>query len=151
MLQDYSEIREAARLVDDLIKQRALVSSELYRGDQLENALIEMCQRAGFNGATLADTDGLPLAIYNSPIGHEEIAAFTTVLGVALERAGSLLGEYNANNISLDINYTDKAVLRRFVINDTPFFLMVICPQEVDERSEVELTINQITSILTRA
>lgn len=150
MLQDYSEIQEAASLFDELIKQRALVSSELYRGDQLENILVEMCRRAGFNGAVLADTDGLPLAIHNNPVGNEEISAFTTVLGMAMERAGSLLGEYDVNNISLDVNYTDKAVLRKFVVSDTPFFLMIICPQEVDERSEVELTINQITSILAQ-
>ncbi len=119
-----------------------------YRGDRLENTLYAMCKRGGFQGAVIADSDGLPLAVYNSPVADDAIAAFTTVLGDALEKAGHLLEQSDANNISLDINYTDKAVLRRFAINDLPYFMMMICPQDVDERAEVELSIDQIISIL---
>lgn len=119
-----------------------------YRGDKLENTLYAMCQRGGFQGAVVADTGGLPLAVYNSPVADEAIAAFTTVLGDALDKAGKFLEQYDADNISVDINYTEKAVLRRFHINDLPYFIMTICPQEVDERSEVELSIDQIISIL---
>ncbi len=119
-----------------------------YRGDRLENTLYTMCQRGGFQGAVLADDNGLPLAVYNSPVEDEAIAAFTTVLGDALEIAGKLLKQHDANNISMDINYTEKAVLRRFMISESPYFIMTICPQEVDERAEVELSIDQVTSIL---
>lgn len=126
------------------------VSGKGYRGDRLENTLYIMCKRGGFVGAVLADNSGLPLAVYNSPVTDEAIAAFTTVLGDALEKAGRLLKQTEANTISMDINYTEKAVLRRFLINDSPYFLMTICPQEVDERAEVELSIDQVTSILKK-
>jgi hypothetical protein len=119
-----------------------------YRGDRLENTLYAMCKRGGFQGAVIADGNGLPLAVYNSPVGDDAIAAFTIVLGDALEKAGRLLDQSDANNISLDINLTDKAVLRRFAISDLPYFMMMICPQDVDERAEAELSIDQIIAIL---
>lgn len=119
-----------------------------FRGDRLEQALYAMCERGGFQGAVIADLDGLPLAVYNSPVAPEAMAAFTTVLGDALAKAGKLLEQHQANNISMDINYTDKVVLSRFMSGETPSYLMIIAPQEVDERAEVELSIEQIISIL---
>ncbi|GBC61117.1 hypothetical protein DENIS_2077 [Desulfonema ishimotonii] len=122
-----------------------------YRGDRLEDALYAMCKRGGFMGALLVDSDGLPLAIYNRPVADETLAAaFTMILGDALGRAGKLLSGIDPNNISIDINYTDKAVIRRFSINNLPYFLMTVCPQNVDERAEVELSIDQVTSILKK-
>lgn len=178
-LRDSSEIQEAGRLFEELIAQSAVVvapekgqkaparrprpasavrpplpepeTGGQYRGDRLLQTLYAMCRRGGFQGGVLADSDGLALAVYNSPVADEAIAAFTTVLGEALEKAGKLLQEADANNISMDINYLDKAVLRRFHIHDLPYYLMLICPQETDERAEVELTVDQITSILGRS
>ena len=120
-----------------------------FRGDKLERALADMCKRSGFIGAVVADNKGLPLAVYNSPVGDDAIAAFTTVLGGALEKAGTLLGQHGAETISMDINYADKVVLRLFTIASAPYFVMVLCPQNVDARSEVELSVTQITAILT--
>ena len=121
----------------------------LYRGDLLENTVVAMCKRGGFNGAVVADSDGLSLAIFNSPVDEDALAAFTVVLGDALEKAGKVLNQQEANYISMDINYTDKVVLRRFLLDDeSPFYMMVICRQEVDERDEVELSIDQIRTIL---
>lgn len=125
-------------------------SEQMYRGDRLENTLFAMCKRGGFLGSVLVDSGGLPLAVYNSPVEEQTIAAFTMVLGDALEKAGKVLEQSDANTISMDINYIDKAVIRRFLINDLPYFLMTICPQEVDERAEVELSIDKITSILKK-
>jgi predicted regulator of Ras-like GTPase activity (Roadblock/LC7/MglB family) len=122
-----------------------------YRGDKLERALAAMCKRSGFNGAVVADNKGLPLAVYNSPVGADAIAAYTTVLGGALEKAGTLLGQHGAETISMDINYADKVVLRLFTIANNPYFIMVLCPQNVDARSEVELSVAQITAILTES
>jgi len=124
-------------------------SAPQFRGDKLEHALAAMCKRSGFIGAVVADNKGLPLAVYNSPVGADAIAAFTTVLGGALEKAGTLLGQHGAETISMDINYADKVVLRLFTIEGNPYFIMVLCPQNVDARSEVELSITQITAILT--
>ncbi len=120
----------------------------VFKGDLLEEALVAMCKRGGFLGAVVADVNGLPLTAFNSPVTVEALAAFTTVLGDALAKSGQLLDEPNADNITVYINYTDKAVLRRFMVCDNQYFLMIIAPQEVDERSEVEASITQLTSIL---
>ncbi|MDM8541355.1 hypothetical protein QUF90_09720 [Desulfococcaceae bacterium HSG9] len=121
----------------------------LYRGDVLENTVVAMCRRGGFSGAVVADSDGLSLAVFNSPVDEDALAAFTVVLGDALEKAGKVLNQQEASYISMDINYTDKIVLRRFLLDDeSPFYMMVICRQEIDERDEVELTIDQIRTIL---
>ena len=119
-----------------------------FKGDRLEQTLFAMCQRGGFLGAVVADNSGLPLAAFNSPVSIEALAAFTTVLGGALEKSGQLLNELNADNISLDINYTDKVVLRKFTVSEDQYFLMIIAPKEVDERNELEASIARVTSIL---
>jgi hypothetical protein len=121
---------------------------ELDRGDQLEITVESMCKRGGFSSAVVTDSDGLLLAVYNTPVDDDALTAFTVVMGDALEKAGTLLNQREANYISIDMNYTDKAVLRRFFINDIPFYMMIICPQRVDEKAEVELSIEQITSLL---
>jgi hypothetical protein len=121
-----------------------------FRGDQLENILYGMCKRGGFSCAVVADRQGLTLGGYNSPIDMEILAAFTTVLGEAISKAGRFLDQHEANNISLDINYADKAVVRQFTLAGNPFFIMIICPQNVDERSEVELSLAQIVTLLQK-
>lgn len=120
-----------------------------YRGDRLEYILSSMCRRGELTGAVVADGKGLPLADFNSPVAGEILAAFTSVLGSALERAGMLLGESGADLISMDINYTDKVVLRRFIVGEAPYFLMAICQQELDERTELELSIEQLIAALS--
>jgi len=119
-----------------------------FRGDRLENSLIAMCQRGGFHGAVVADDSGLPLAVFNSPVEKEKIAAFTAVLGDAMAKAGRFLHEHGAEYISMDINYKDKVVVRSFDVLDQTIYLMVLCPQEMDERAEVELSLQQVASIL---
>ncbi len=189
MLKDSSEIQEAAKMLDDLLNQSAVVAPAapffkarpglpaknrqppetrpkpspapspdmemddtdlVYRGDRLENTLFAMCKRGGFQGAALVDSNGLPLAVYNSPVDEDTIAAAATVLGAALDKAGSLLKQADANYISMDINYIDKAVIRRFAINQQIYFLLAVCPQEVDEKTEFELSIEKVTSILKK-
>ena len=163
-LWDSSEIQEAAVLFKDLLKDFAMprsavitdlytgsgeqVSPHVYRGDLLEEALVSMCRRGDFTGSVLADNNGLPLAIYNSPMEADALAAFTSILGRSLEETGRLFEQPDANNISIDINYMDKVVLRKFLVNDEPYFLMIISPQEVDVRAELELSINHISAIL---
>lgn len=119
-----------------------------FRGDRLENVLIAMCRRGGFSGAVVSDSTGLPLAVYNSPVDNDRIAAFTSVLGDAMVRAGDFLEQHGAEYISMDINYEDKVVVRRFVYAGMEMFLMVLCAQSMDERAEVEMSIEQIVSIL---
>jgi hypothetical protein len=160
-LWDSSEIKEAAALLNDVLGKRAPSpepppqikpganrTGHLSRGDQLDESLMSMCNRGKFHGAVLADDSGLPLAVYNSPVDDEVIAAFTSVLGKSLDRTAQLLKQPTANNISMDINYLDKLVLRKFHIKEETYYLMIISPQLVDERAEVELTITHISSIL---
>lgn len=119
-----------------------------FRGDRLENVLVAMCRRGGFSGAVVSDDTGLPLAVFNSPVDNDRIAAFTSVLGGALAKAGQFLEQHGAEYISMDINYEDKVVVRRFFFGDLEMYLMVLCAQSMDERAEVEMSIQQIVSIL---
>ncbi len=170
---DFSEIQEAAKLLSNLLqaehaaahpatqmaehalrekpvaREHKRVETEGFRADRIDNALEILCRRGGFIGAVIADSNGLPLAVYNSPVAANAIAAFTSVLGSALEKAGRLLNQHGADNISMDINYSDKVVLRRFSVKELPYYLMVICPQNIDEREEIELSIEQIIKILS--
>jgi predicted regulator of Ras-like GTPase activity (Roadblock/LC7/MglB family) len=113
-------------------------------GDTLERALSGMCRRGGFKGAVIADRDGLPIAVYNSPVNDEILAAYSTILGESLEKAATFLNQPDANNISLDINIIDKIVLRKFNINRNTYYVMIILAQNIDERAEVEILISQI-------
>jgi predicted regulator of Ras-like GTPase activity (Roadblock/LC7/MglB family) len=181
LLQGCSELEETVRLVAGLLKPKialqvtaqaeaaaaelpqkqepvsvAAIASEempilIYRGDRLEYILSTMCLRGGLRGAIVADSKGLPLADFNSPVHGDTLAAFTSVLGNALDRAGTLLGESGADLISMDINYTDKIVLRSFRVDGERYFFMVICSQNLDERVEVELSIEQIIAVLTES
>lgn len=112
--------------------------------DTLEKVLSGMCKRGGFKGAVIADRDGLPIAVYNSPVNEEILAAYSTILGESLEKAATFLNQPDANNISLDINIVDKIVLRKFNINKNTYYIMVILAQNIDERAEVEILISQI-------
>lgn len=163
-LWDSSEIQEAAVLFKDLTQITAGSDAvtptggtpgagdqapfKAFRGDKLEDTLISMCQRGEFSGSVLADNNGFPLAVYNSPVEENVLAAFTSILGQSLEETARLLNQPNANNISMDINYIDKMVLRKFYVDEMPFFLLIISPQQVDERAELELSVNLLSNIL---
>lgn len=120
----------------------------LYRGDHLETILRAMCSRGGFHGAVVADEGGLPLAVHNSPVDPESLAAFTSVLGGALERAGRFLSHHGADFITMDIDLSDKVALKQFSGADRTFYLMVLCPQSANERSEMEVSIQQVQAAL---
>lgn len=120
----------------------------VYREEQLKNILINMCEQGGFNGAVIADNNGLPLVAYNSPVKNEIIAAFTSILAMALAGVGKLLDEQDANHIAVDINNTEKVALRLFHIDDQPYYLLIICSKEIEEKAELELSIDQMMTIL---
>ena len=121
-----------------------------YSEEKLNEIITLMCKRSNFSGAVVADYSGLPLAVMNPPVSIEAVSAFTSVLGSALERAGELLGHNGAEYLSMDINYDEKIVMRRFFIKDDTFFLMAISPQDVDERSEIEISMEQIIEVLSK-
>lgn len=119
------------------------------KSDLFGNILGSMCAKGNYYGAIVADKMGLPLASYKSPVAVDLLAAYTTVLGDSLEKAGVLLEQPSANNISLDINDTDKFVMRRFFVLDNTYYLLVVCPQVADVIGEMELAVSQIISGLS--
>jgi len=119
-----------------------------YRADRLDEALVALCRRGGFHGAVLADEAGLPLAVHNSPVEVEVLGAFAAVLGEALNTASRFLDRRGAEYISMDVDYAQKAALRRFSVATQQLYLMVLCDQGIDERSELELAANEIPEIL---
>ena len=161
-LSDSSEIKEAAALLNEIMGKpaRSPVPSAgapglekktgpVSRGECLEEALISMCQRGDFRGAVLADNHGLPLAIHNSPVNDETLAAFTSVLEESLLRTAHFQNQPNTNNLSMDIDDLDKIILRKFFVDDEPYYLMIFSPQYVDERSEIERSTIEIANILS--
>jgi hypothetical protein len=124
--------------------------ASVHREDALATLLQTLCQRGGFSCAIIADDSGLALAEHNPPLDTDIMAAFATVLGGAIAQASHFLDQHEANNISMDINYADKAVVRKFTLRDQPFYLFIICPQDVDERNEIELSMDNIIGILGR-
>ncbi len=119
-----------------------------FRGDRLDRILAAMCQRGGFAGAVVVDPSGLPLAAHNSPADVDAVAAFTAVLGDTLERVGRFFNQPGAAAITVDVDYENKVVVRRFRARDLDLLLLLVCPQTVDERSEVELSTAQMAAVL---
>ncbi len=111
--------------------------------------LKDLCEKSDYYGAVIADEMGFPLTSYNCPIGTESLAAFTSVLGDALEKAESILEQDDPNNITLEINEADKIVLRRFQAMNSTYFLLAVCPQAAVFPGMVELTIEKIVASLT--
>lgn len=127
----------------------ALEAAPRFREAQLERVLGGMCERGGFQWAVIADASGLPLAGYESPLGGERVAVAASVLGDALARVAGLLGQGRASSISLDVDDSDKVVVRQFRVGAAAFNLLVLCPRDVDQRSHLEVALSQVTTVLT--
>jgi hypothetical protein len=132
-----------------VVEERDLSASN-FMGDKLENLLAKLCQQSGFQSAIVADDQGLPIGGVNTPVEVNVLAAFSSVLGGVIDKVPYFFEQYNANNISVDINYVDKAVVQKFLIGEVPFFLLIICSQDIDERAYIELFSDQITRLLER-
>jgi len=144
---------EILRRVKDSADPAAALSSEEDRDeghkDLYSRLLRELCEESDYHGAVIADEMGFPLSDYNCPIGTESLAAFTSVLGDALEKAETILEQEEANNISLEINENDKIALRRFQALNNTYYLLVVCPQAAAFPGMSELTIADIVTGLT--
>jgi predicted regulator of Ras-like GTPase activity (Roadblock/LC7/MglB family) len=124
------------------------VSEARSRGNQLQDALARLCTRAGLGGALIADTSGLAVAASSQLAASENLAAFSTVLGDVLHKAGSYLGQEDATDVSIDINARQKVVLRRFALEGRPFYLLVLCDAGADPRAAMRDAVPEILSIL---
>jgi len=119
------------------------------RGGRIEEILESMCLQGGFQGAVVADQGGLAVAEYNCPVETDAVVVWSSLFGEAVERAGNLLEQKDANHMTMDVNSVDKVVLRRFLKDEKPYYLLVICSRDVDERSEVELSIDRVIGALS--
>ncbi|HIJ79799.1 MAG: ParA family protein [Desulfobulbaceae bacterium] len=119
-----------------------------FHTDFLGGILKKMCGAGGFYGAIVADAMGFALADFNSPVAVDTLAAFSSVLGDVLAKAGGMLEQEKANNISMDMNDTDKIVLRSFVVHDSVFYLLAVCPQEVNAPGEMQAAVTAIIDVL---
>jgi len=148
-LRDSSEVREAADLLDAILKdtQPRHGANGGARGERLRRLLVQLCARAGFSGAAVADGDGLPLAAHNLPF--QSAGAVISIMGDSLKRVADVASQREAASISIDVNYADKLVVRRFAAADAPYYLLIACPQGVDEHGEVELSVDEIATLVS--
>ncbi len=119
-----------------------------FTSDKLEELLANLCHQSGFQSAVVADEKGLPIGGINTPASIDVLAAFSAMLGDVLDRVPHFLDQYESGNISLDINYVDKVVVQKFLIDEEHFYLLIICSQDIDERAYIELFSEQISRIL---
>ena len=117
--------------------------------DFYSNLLKNLCEKSDYQGAVIADEMGFPIADYRCPIDPEMLAAFTSVLGDCLNKAEGILEFEDANNISLEINDSDKIALRRFTALNSTYFLLVICSQAAVFPGLTEPAISEIVAQLT--
>ena len=146
-----SELNEAAALLGAIAEDVRRRASPLQgRGERLQRVLAQLCARARFKGAAVADAQGLPLATHNLPLAADAIGAIASVLGGALTTVGRATGHPEAASITVELGLDQKLVVRRIAEGDPAYFLVVLCPLGTDERSEIELSLRQLGSLVGR-
>ncbi len=130
------------------IKPERKASPVIVSGSHLETILESMCRSGKFNGSVLADRNGLPVAVYKSPVESDFLAPFTIVLDECIEKSSRFINRYNADNISMDINDLDKIVVKKFIAGNKLYFLMIICSQHVNQRPALVNAIAEIVPLL---
>lgn len=153
LLTRYKETGDDERGMENLIKAGKegdeSGAAEKFHGTKLDAIISAMCEKNHFHGAVVADEMGFPLADYQSPIPPDALAAFTSVLGDTLQKAGSILELTYANNVSMDINENDKLLLRKFDVLNSTYYLLTVCPREVEPLGEMEAAVAAICTELS--
>jgi len=114
---------------------------------RLTEALITMCNRGNFTGALLADKSGNLIAYHNNPLAANIVAPVIAAVGESMEKAALGLRLTNANNISMDIDDNNKLAINKFEVYGDYFFLVVICSQKIDQKTELNLSLPGISLI----
>ena len=117
--------------------------------DKIREVLADLCGNGGFYGAVVADGMGFSLADYESPLSVDALSTYSSLLGEALSKAGSIIEMPEANNLVMDINENDKMLLHRFAILDDLYSLVAVCSQENEAIGEISLAANRIAGILS--
>ncbi len=147
-----SELQAAAALLGAITADdRRRSSPSQGRGERLQRLLAQMCARATFRGAAIADDQGLPLAVHNLPYRAEALGAIASVLGQALATVAKAAERPDLATITVEVGFDEKLVVRRVVEADVSYYLLVLCPIGGDERGEIELSLRQLTTIVGRS
>lgn len=147
-LRDSSELKEAADILNEELVVR-LRDQRTSREDTLRRHLRKLCQRSRVKIAVLSDDQGLPLVIEGEAMAGEVVSAVVTILGETLDRVGRILEKPEARFSSLDLSFDEKLAIRKFEVLDRSYSLFTIGPSDGDVRSEFEITIMQLTSVLS--
>jgi predicted regulator of Ras-like GTPase activity (Roadblock/LC7/MglB family) len=119
------------------------------RGERLHAVLSTLCDSEGYAGAMVTDASGLPLATSRNLEASDSLAAFSTVLGDVLTKAGSYLGHDDASHVTLDVGERQKVVLRRFYLEERAFYLVVICLRVLETHRALDRTVPRIVLTLS--
>ncbi|MDH3346662.1 MAG: ParA family protein [Desulfobulbaceae bacterium] len=147
LLTRYKEVGDSKEDAERLLESEdydEVEGAKQLHGTKLDTIISGMCERNNFHGAVVADEMGFPLVDYKSPISSDALAAFTSVLEDTLQKAGSILELPEANNISMDINENDKLLLRKFEVLNSTYYLLTLCPLEVEPLGEMEVAVAAI-------
>jgi hypothetical protein len=118
------------------------------RGGRLQTLLTLLCERESYAGALVTDARGLPLATSRNLDASDSLAAFSTVLGDVLTKAGTYLGHDDASLVTLDIGERQKVVLRSFFLEGHAYYLVVICLRVLDTHRALDQTVHEIIRTL---
>ncbi len=117
--------------------------------DFFMDRLQELCEKNGYSSALLADEMGLSLTSCNCTIDTDALAAFTSVLADSLEKAESVLDQEDPNNITLEVNESDRIILHRFKALNSTYFLLLTGPRAAVFPGTIEETVAAIRARLT--
>ena len=146
---DFASLREWIHVLKEPVARVPAPENVSTRQERLDSVLQTSCLRGGFSSLALCDAAGLPLAVQSDTMNDDRLAGLTAVLGEALERVCRLWDGPAPETMSIDIDYSDKLVFRIFRVDDRGYALLGICPQERDERGEMELTVGEVTGIIS--
>ncbi len=147
--EEASHVKKAVRTPVDYVETDELESS-LFTGDKLEKLLADLCTKSGFTSVVVADERGFPISGVNMPVALELLAAFSSVLGWVIDKTPVFFEEYEAGIVSVDISHIEKAVAKKFSLEEQAMYLLIICSQDIDVRSHADLFIDRITRVLER-
>ena len=123
-------------------------AGEPVQHDHIKDVLIKMCDTGNFYGAVVADEMGFALADHRSPVAVDSLATYSSIMGESLTLAENILDMPYANNISMDINDTDKFVLHKFGTRTDKYFMLIVCAQEIEALGEIEDASRKISEVL---
>jgi hypothetical protein len=119
-----------------------------YTDDKLGNVLMRMCKRGDFSIGIVFDKEGFMLAKYGKKFEDSIVSALASILGTTQDKVRATIESPSHGAVSVDLDFMDKMVLARFDMDNSGFYLLVVCAQDRDVSEEFELTISEIKTVL---